>query len=191
MGRDECEDLLRDMRSGGDVCLGIYAVPSGSSQHTDVDVCWKGPHVTLAGFHNYGGRAPAGSDLKSSLDALAAVKSGGKTWHVTSHNSHMRPHHLALHSRTLQEVAHGLKNAGFHNIKPSPQQETGLHVTLDRDRCPRGSTCEKEALKSFATSPWHLYPVALNHCSRLPRNACPLEENLHYCHSMVSRPITS
>lgn len=183
------------------MCMAVYAVPIGSSKHVDVDRCWKGPHITLAGFHRYdhvpGGRrvdahGRAHYHLGRHLDTVAEVRPQGQEWHVTEHNRTLRAHHLAVQSDTLHEVVHGLARLGFSDLKPSAHQTLGLHVSFDRDACPRGSPCETSALREFASEGWRLYPVLLENCRHFDaRTQCPSSESLHYCHDHVSHPIRS
>ena len=162
------------MEHGGDVCLAVLAAPPQSSHHFDVNPCWKGPHITLAGFRHYD-RVPGGHHvdvqdethyhLGGHLDQVAQVRPHGHEWHVMHRNGSMRPRHLAVRSHTLQDVVDWLGKLGFTHLKPSPGQATGLHVTFDRNTCPRGSMCEVSALREFATEGWRLFPVLLDQCS--------------------------
>ena len=196
-----CDSLLHAMEHGGDVCLGVLAAPLQSGQHVDVDPCWKGPHITLAGFRHYD-QVPGGSHVDMHgethyhigrhLDQAAQVRPHGSEWHVTHHNGSMKPHHLAVHSRTLHDVVQGLAKFGFSDLKPSPGQTTGFHVTFDRNTCPRGGACEASALREFATEGWRLFPVVLDHCSRIDKKTqCPRADLLHYCHDHVSHTLHS
>ena len=196
-----CDRLMDKMENGGDVCMAVYAVPSGSSHHTKVDPCWKGPHITLAGFQDYTS-VPGGSHVDLSgrthyhigraLSHTAQVHPQRRDWHVTPNNSIMRSHHLAVNSHTLKEIVRGLGGLGFSDLKPTPGAEWGLHVTFDRDQCPEWSGCERLALHSFSTDSWHLYPVMLDNCSDIDtKTQCPTADNLQYCHGHVSHAIRS
>lgn len=63
-------------------CMAIYAVPESSSIPLQVDPCWGGAHITLAGFDVYQPDEPAVKHLDAHLRTAASAAGTESTWRI-------------------------------------------------------------------------------------------------------------
>ena len=75
-------DLCAQLEDPTTRCVAIYAVPESASVPVEVDACWGGAHITLAGFYPYEPNNPALENLIQNLNDAATTSPSGTSWHV-------------------------------------------------------------------------------------------------------------
>jgi hypothetical protein len=183
---DTSLDEDRPEASKKDRLLAVYAVPANHVDRYDVDACWGGPHITLAGFAAYPDRRDSGQSTLTYDEAFDAVKSaakaackGGKPWAATSRNSRFTtakvstrrstsPRHLEFGtkdkpSNTLQHVADELQSFGFQRVKfqsGAASTKLGPHVTFDQCGCYGRCSVSTMTEWEMKRTNWKLIPVS-------------------------------
>ena len=181
MTKDECPDIIHKHKTD-QVCMAVYAVPDGARSLWPVDGCWKGPHVTVAGFYPYTPadmqalRIPGASevDLRATLHDIAASGHGSE-WHLKkgAEKGLSGPTKDGIRKLSLGQNEHGtfaliqdqLERKHFKKVKHAGD----LHVSFDNEKCAEGSLCFKKAKEDLwdgaKRAAWHLYPVIIDDIS--------------------------
>jgi hypothetical protein len=112
-GPNLCAELGQQTR-----CMAIYAVPESSSIPLEVDPCWGGAHITLAGFEVYGPDDPAVANLDAHLRTAASAAETESTWRIQS-----KPRVYWSKEQLLTPPATGDGHLGFpaKQIPPLPE----------------------------------------------------------------------
>ena len=181
-----------DYKDGG-ILLAVYAIPE--EEKYDVDPCWLGAHITLAGFAHYPTRAGPGQiSYQQALNVIerAANACRGRPWHASENDAHFTssskvasrsPQYRHLEfgtknhpSHTLHEIQKRLESGGIKKVF-KPGRTLGPHTTFDQCGC--YSSCPDKTFADWEKNkvPWTMIPVTapvgtdfthINSCTKLP-----------------------
>jgi len=167
----------------GHNCVAFYVVPDNHSDRFDVDACWGGPHITLAGFARYPHKASAGNlSYQEALNVVpkkAAKVCSGAQWGVSDRDAQLKGKHQDtrtavnryLEFRDADHPSHTLKTLADKLAKLGVQKtqhrspDLGLHLTFDQcgcyGKCPNNTRnkWKKEGIR------WKLIPVSSVECN--------------------------